>query len=729
MSSTKTSPHVRHLWNDHDVEALDGLGRLVYRSNQLGADQRVTNTGGGNTSSKIDEVDPLTGKKTRVLWVKGSGGDLRTAGRGNFASLDLDRLEALKDVYASRPERGIKTEAEDEMVDLYRHCVFGLNPRASSIDTPLHAFVPARHVDHTHPNAVIAIAASVNGEEIGREVFGEDVPWLPWMRPGFELGLALEELCRTHPDARGAIMGQHGLINWADDDRACYDLTLELIDRAATYLAEHDRGDDTFGGFRVEPLDEAGRRKVMIELLPWLRGRVSNRRRMVATVQDDPAMLRFVSSMDAERLAALGTSCPDHFLRTKIRPLLVDWDPHRDDVAALKERLDVGLASYVADYQEYYESCRHADSPALRPPEPTVVLIPGVGMFAWGASKSESRVTAEFYRCAVEVMRGAESIGGYRALPRQEAFDIEYWRLEEAKLQRMPRPRPFAGRVVAVVGAGSGIGRETAKTIINEDATVVCLDLAATSAKSTAEEIESIKGAGIGVAGSGISGCGPAIGLAADATSRSSMRSAIEEAILAYGGIDDLVFTAGLFPSPGADGRVSDEDFSRTLEVNMHAPAIAAEEVARIVNESELDGTMVFTTSVNGVVAKKGSVAYDASKAGANHLVRSLAVSFAPNIRVNAVAPATVIEGSTMFPRPRVMASLAKYDIPFEESMSDEELVERLGRFYAERTLLKTTISPADQVAAIRWMLGPESSRTTGQLLHVDGGLADALVR
>ena len=724
-----TSPHVRHLWNDADLTGLDGVDRLVYRSNRLGDDQRVTNTGGGNTSSKLEDRDPVTGRAVQVLWVKGSGGDLRTSGRANFASLDMERLESLKALYASRPETGIKTLAEDEMVERYRDCVFALNPRASSIDTPLHAFVPFRHVDHTHPNAVIAIAASVRGEEAGREIYGAEVPWLPWMRPGFELGLALEKLCADHPDAGGAIMGQHGLINWHDDDKACYERTLAYIDRAACYLADHDRGSETFGGRLVSPVDDEKRRRVLVGLLPWLRGRVSTRRRMIATVQCDAAMLEFVGSADAARLAALGTSCPDHFLRTKIRPLLVDWDPHRDDAAALRERLDAGLASYVADYAAYYEACRHSDSPAMRPPEPTVILIPGIGMVAFGSSKSESRTTAEFYRCAVEVMRGAEAIGGYRALPAQEAFDIEYWRLEEAKLQRMPAPKPFAGRVVLVAGAGSGIGRETATTIVEDDAAVVCLDLDGDRAVETAALIEATRGSGIGVAGSGISGCGPAIGLSADATDRDAVRAAFEDAILAYGGVDDLVVTAGLFPSPGPDGTITDAQFDHTFAVNVHAPAILAEEVASMVQDAGLDGSMVVTTSVNAIVAKKGSSAYDASKAAANHLVRSLAVTFAPSIRVNAVAPATVIEGSTMFPRPRVIASLRKYAIEFDESMSDAELVDRLGRFYADRTLLKATIRPRDQVAAIRFLLGPEAGRTTGQILHVDGGLTDAFVR
>lgn len=728
--STNTEPsHVSHLWVDNDVTDMDGLDRLVYRSNRLGDDQRITNTGGGNTSSKLVEKDPMTGADIEVLWVKGSGGDLRTSGRANFASLRMDDLRQLKAVYASRPVTGIKSEAEDGMVDLYRECVHALNPRASSIDTPLHAFVPARHVDHTHPNAVIAIAACVRGEEVTREVYGDDVPWLPWMRPGFELGLALEQLCNDHPEAIGAVMGQHGLINWADDDRVCYDRSLELIERAAQYLQDHDRGDETFGGQRLEPLDVAARRSIFVDILPWLRGRVSTQRRMIGTIQDDEAMLRFVSSVDAERLAELGTSCPDHFLRTKIQPLFVDWNPHSEDTGILREKLDAGLAEYVESYTEYYESCKHADSPAMRPPEPTVVLIPGVGMVSWGASKSESRVTAEFYRCAVEVMRGAESIGGYQALPRQEAFDIEYWRLEEAKLQRMPKPKPFAGHVVVVAGAGSGIGRETATALVDDDASVVCMDIDQGLAAEASSAIDEAKGVGIGVAGSGISGCGSAIALQADATDRHAVRSALEDAILAYGGVDELVITAGLFPSPGPDGVVTDEDFARTLHVNVQAPAILSEEFARIVNAQEMNGAIVLTTSANAIVAKKGSIAYDASKSAANHLVRSLAVTLAPHIRVNAVAPATVIEGSTMFPRERVIASLQKYNLAYDESMTDSELVSRLGQFYAERNLLKVTIAPADQYEAIRWLLGPESAKTTGQVIHVDGGLADGFLR
>jgi rhamnulose-1-phosphate aldolase/alcohol dehydrogenase len=720
---------VSRTWNDADAAKLDPVGLLVYRSNRLGDDQRVTNTGGGNTSSKVMEKDPLTGKPEQVLWVKGSGGDLRTAGREFFASLSMAKIEQLKSVYAARTPNGIKTQAEDDMVDLYRHCTWNLNPRATSIDTPLHAFVPRAHVDHTHPNALIAIAASVRGPEVMREVFGTELEWLPWMRPGFELGLALEKLCKDHPNAVGAIMGQHGLINWADDPRECYDLTLSLISRAAEYLAAHDRGAKTFGGQKVAHASDDARRALLVKFLPFLRGKVSTRRRMVGTVQHDAAMLEFVSSHDAARLAELGTSCPDHFLRTKIKPLFIEFDPGTEDFAALCAKTEAGLAQYVKDYTAYYEACKHADSPAMRAPEPTVILIPGIGMIAWGSSKSESRTTAEFYRCAVEVMKGAESIGGYRALPRQEAFDIEYWRLEEAKLQRMPKPKPLAGHVSVIVGAGSGIGRVTGAHFTADDACVACVDLDPKSAESATKDLEKSVGTGIGVAGSGISACGPAIALSCDATDRAAVRRMLEDVTLAYGGIDELVVTAGLFPTPGPDGKTSDSDFMRAMQVNVLAPAVLVEEAAAIMSVQKLPCSAVVTTSVNAVVAKKGSSAYDASKAAANHLVRSLAVTFAPFVRVNAVAPATVIEGSTMFPRARVIASLKKYAIAHDESMTDAELIACLGRFYADRTLLKTVITPRDQAAAIRFFAGPESSRTTGQVLHVDGGLADAFVR
>ena len=459
---TGTYRHVDDLWDDDQASQLDPLGRLVYRSNLLGSDGRITNTGGGNTSAKLRETDPLSGDPVDVLWVKGSGGDLRTATREHFASLYMDRLLALQSHYAHAPQRGPKTPIEDAIVGLYSHCTFNLNPRPSSIDTPLHGFVPYRHVDHTHPNAVIALAAAKNSERLTREIYGDEVVWTSWQRPGFDLGLKLADICRKHPHAKGVILGGHGLINWADDDKACYRLTLDLIERAARFIEARDRGAQTFGGPEYEPLAPSRRQALLVEILPWLRGQLSQRRRVVGTVQTDDALLRFVNSHDAPRLAALGTSCPDHFLRTKIKPLYVAWDPHSGDVAALKQLLQAGLEQYRADYIAYYEQHRRADSPPMRDPNPTVILIPGLGMIAWGKDKSESRVTAEFYNCAVEVMRGAEAIDQYTALPLQEAFDIEYWLLEEAKLKRMPPEKELARQVIAVVGAASGIGRAVA---------------------------------------------------------------------------------------------------------------------------------------------------------------------------------------------------------------------------------------------------------------------------
>jgi len=721
--------HVRYGWDDAYADGLDPVGRLVYRSNLLGADGRITNTGGGNTSSKITMADPLSGDEAQVLWVKGSGGDLRTAKRDNFSSLYMDKLRGLQAHYHHAPERGPKTPIEDAIVGLYGHCTFNLNPRPSSIDTPLHAFVPYRHVDHMHPNAVIAIAAAAHAEQLTREIYGDEVVWTPWQRPGFDLGLKLEQIVRDHPRAKGAILGGHGLINWADDDRECYALTLELIERAARYIEARDKGEATFGGQKYRALDEARRHAIFAAILPWLRGRVGHTKRVVGTMQEDDAILRFVNSHDAPRLVALGTSCPDHFLRTKIKPLYVEWDPQSGDIAALKGTLDEGLEAYRADYAAYYDAHKHADSPAMRDPNPTVILIPGLGMITWGKDKSESRVTAEFYNCAVEVMRGAEAVDAYTALPPQEAFDIEYWLLEEAKLQRMPAEKELARRIIAVVGGGSGIGREAAQRVAGEGAHVACADRDAEGAQATVTTITDRHGVGIGVAGSGISGCGPAVGLTADITDRASIRAMLEQVVLAYGGLDAVAVTAGVFVSPDTAGRIPDERWAHTFAVNVTGLYLVAEEAARIWREQGLPASLVLTTSVNAVVAKKGSMAYDTSKAAANHLVRELATELAPLVRVNGVAPATVVEGSAMFPRERVIASLAKYGLAYAEDEPTEVLTEKLAQFYADRTLLGSPITPADQAEAIFLLLGERLRQTTGQIVTVDGGLGDAFLR
>jgi rhamnulose-1-phosphate aldolase/alcohol dehydrogenase len=721
--------YVNYLWDDAYAATLDPVERLVYRSNILGDDQRITNTGGGNTSSKITQTDPLTGEAVEIMYVKGSGGDLRTSKRANFASLYMDKLMALHGIYNAANEKGVKSAIEDQMVEMYPHCVYNLNPRASSIDTPLHAFIPYAHVDHTHPNAVIAIAACSEGKALTQEIYGDAVAWVDWQRPGFDLGLILQETIKANPGIKGIILGAHGLINWADDDKACYELSLTLIEKAARYLEAHDKGDATFGGANYQTLSDSERDAILFEILPKLRGMISQQNRFIGTIQADEPIWRFVNNHDARRLSELGTSCPDHFLRTKIKPLYVDWNPQAEDSAALLSKLTVGLEHYRKDYAAYYDACKRPDSPDMRDPNPTVMLIPGIGMIAWGKNKSESRVTAEFYNNAVAVMRGAESVGAYVALPRQEAFDIEYWLLEEAKLRRMPPEASLARNVVVIVGAGSGIGKEAALRVAKDGAHVVSVDLSQDAAQATADELTGIYGIGIGVAGTGLSGCGPAIGLSADITKRDSVRAMLQQTLLAYGGVDNVIVTAGVFVPPDTTGHISDDKFRFTFDVNVLGGYIVADEARAIWEAQNLRGTLVLTTSVNAAVSKKGSVAYDTSKAAANHLVRELAVELSPLVRVNGLAPATVVEGSAMFPRDRVISSLSKYDIVYSDDEDTETLRSKLANFYAQRTLTKQPITPEDQ-AEVAYLLSTDAfSKTTGQIFSVDGGLHEAFLR
>ena len=529
------------------------------------------------------------------------------------------------------------------------------------------------------------------------------------------------------------MMGQHGFISWADDDKECYLATLAYIEQASQYIETkyQAKGGDAkaFGGAKYQSLASEERSKIFSAVLPWLRGQVSQQKRFVGTVQDDEKILRYVNSKDAARLSELGTSCPDHFLRTKIKPLFVDWNPQSGDVASLKKKLADGLVQYRKDYATYYNKCKRANSPAMRDPNPTVILIPGCGMIAWGKDKSESRVTAEFYNCAVEVMRGAEAIDKYIALPQQEAFDIEYWLLEEAKLKRMPAEKELARQVIVVIGAGSGIGKETAHRLVKEGAHIVCVDLNADAAKATAKEITDKYGVGIGVAGTGLSNCGPAIGLAANITDRASIRKMLDEVALAYGGFDSICVTAGIFVPSDTTGHIPDDKWALTFSINVTGSYFVADEAFKTWKEQGLRGNLVLTTSANAAVAKKGSVAYDVSKAAGNHLVRELAIELAPLVRVNGVAPATVVQGSAMFPRDRVIGSLAKYNIPYKDDEATDSLVTKLAQFYADRTLTKSPITPADQAEAYFLLVTKRLSKTTGQVITVDGGLHEAFLR
>ena len=694
--------HVPNRW-DNASAPQDLVDLLVYASNLLGSDSRITNFGGGNTSSKLPMVDPLTGDSVEVLRVKGSGGDLGSAKRAGFASLYQSKVLGLE-------ARVLATGMpEDEVVPLYAQSSFNLNPAAPSIDTPLHAYVPFAAVSHMHSDAVIAIAASENGEQLTAEVYGGEMGWLPWKRPGFDLGIMLRDLIRDNPGINSAMMGSHGFICWADDWEACYALTLRLINRAVDYIAEKTTADHAFGPIVRER--HADPQSVLASLLPKLRGKVAFQgQRLIANVNTSEPVLDFLAREKSDALAHLGTSCPDHFLRTKIRPLVLPADA--DDAT-----LDATLAEFRAGYEAYYERCKHADSPALRNPNPSVVLIPGVGMISFNKNAKEARVTGEFYRNAIEVMRGAETISRYTALPEQEAFNIEYWLLEEAKLKRQPPEKELARKIALVIGAGPGIGLSVCERLLAQDATIIVADLNATLAESAATTLR----AKFGTDNVGWT--------TLDITNRESVQKALREVVLQYGGLDILINLAAVFFPPDTHGRLDDARWLKTYEINLIGSYVVADEAAQLMKAQGLPGSIVLISSANAVVAKKGSVAYDTSKAAANHLVRELAVEYSPLVRVNAVAPATVVSGSQMFPRDRVISSLAKYDIPFDESLNDEELRDRLAQFYAQRTLLKQAVTPAKVADAVYLLASDRLSQTTGQVIAVDAGLADAFLR
>jgi rhamnose utilization protein RhaD (predicted bifunctional aldolase and dehydrogenase)/NAD(P)-dependent dehydrogenase (short-subunit alcohol dehydrogenase family) len=738
MHEIKETTYLKDLWNEDRARELGGnqLALLRYRSNLLGADLRITNFGGGNTSSKIELPDPFTGQGTRVLAVKGSGGDIGSITESGFALLYLDRLEHLKKLY-----RGEKYE--DEMVGYYPLSAFGENRVAASIDTPLHAFLPYSNVDHLHPDWAIALAASANGrrklEEFNRE-FDRKIAWVPWQRPGFELALLIEKVVKDNPGAEGLILGGHGLFTWGMTQRECYLNSVRTIDQMGEFIQRHqEKKGSTFGGLENAPVQD--RRNMAVQILSALRGAVSSNRRVVAHYTDDEDALTFAGSKWGKELSALGTSCPDHFLRTRVCPWFVEWNPEKEEVEALKARIQKDVTEYRETYKKYYEQWATPDSPKLRDSNPSVVVIPGIGLFGFGKNKKEARITTEFFINAIHVMAGANALEdgeaghplpqartedqskqftqfhNYVALPRSEAFRIEYWALEEAKLQRMPAEAEFSRKIALIIGGASGIGREVALLLGRRGAHVVVADFDLEGASRTSSEVGKLSSEEFVAA------------TAVDLSSSESLSDAIRFTVSKFGGVDIIVNTAAIYPVPGADGELSEAQWAKTFLVNVTGNYLLARQTDSLFKEQNLPAAMVLTSSANAVVPKKGSEAYDTSKAALSHLIRELAVELSPHVRVNGIAPATVVAGSTMFPRDRVIQSLQKYKIGFSESESTEELRDKLAGFYAQRTLTKRPILPQDCAAAIVWLAGDQSGKTTGHVIPVDGGLSEAYLR
>ena len=739
MQATSELTHLKDLWDEKQAAALTGnqLALLQYRSNLLGADLRITNFGGGNTSSKLELPDPFTGQPTRVLAVKGSGGDLGSIKESGFALVSLDRLEQLKSLYQGESH-------EDEMVSYYPISAHGQNRVAASIDTPLHAFIPYPHVDHLHPDWAIAIAASANGkkklDEFNRK-FGRKIVWLHWQRPGFELALHLEKAVRDNSGCDGVLLGSHGLFTWGNTQRECYLNSIRAIDQMGEFIGAHQaKSGPLFGGLDYPALPD--RHEIAIQILPTLRGIMSSNRRVIAHYTDHEDVLNFAGSKWAQELGKLGTSCPDHFLRTRICPLLVEWKPGAESVDTLRMRINERASQYRDEYAAYYKDWATADSPKLRDSNPSVVLIPGLGLFGFGKNKKEARITTEFFINAIHVMAGANALDegavehpypqarhpekshqfasykNYVALPRSEAFRIEYWALEEAKLQRMPAEAEFSRKILVVVGGGSGIGREVALLLARKGAHLVVADMNAEAAEAVSKEAAALSSA------DAVSHVSLNIGLS------ESIDAAVRHAVLHFGGIDGIVNTAAIFPVGSGDkGQLTEGQWNTTFLVNVTGNYLLAREAGWVLRDQKLPATLVLTSSANAVVPKSGSEAYDISKTALNHLIRELAVGLGPLVRVNGIAPATVVAGSTMFPRDRVMQSLTKYKIPFAETDSTEELRTKLADFYAQRTITRRPILPQDCANAIVWLAGEESAKTTGHVIPVDGGLPEAFLR
>jgi rhamnulose-1-phosphate aldolase/alcohol dehydrogenase len=704
-TATKKFKHVSYLWDESKAAAMAGdeVALLIYRSNLLGADLRLTNYGGGNTSCKAMAKDPLTGREKEILWVKGSGGDLGTLKRGGLAALYVDRLLSLKNVY-----RGL--EHEDEMVELFNHCIYDLSSKAPSIDTPLHGFLPFAHIDHLHPDAAIAIAAAKDGEAITRNLFDGKIGWVPWQRPGFDLGLKLRQCLDDNPGIRGIMLGSHGLFTWGDTAYESYINTLEVIERCAQYLEDHTgKKGPVFGGTRLKALPKETRLGKAAGLAPLLRGFCSSRMRMVGHFTDDERVLEFIDSNDLARLAPMGTSCPDHFLRTKISPLVLDLSPDQDlgEAGTLKEKLAPQFESYRKMYEHYYDSCKHPNSPAMRDPNPVVILYPGIGMFTFSKDKQTARVAAEFYINAINVMKGSEAISSYTSLPRQEAFDIEYWLLEEAKLQRMPKPKALSGRIALVTGSAGGIGKAIAKKFADEGACVIINDNDEKRLESARAEFQQQYGKDV------------FIGELLDVTQGTDIRKVYRAAALAFGGVDIVVNCAGLSISKPIQDH-TEKDWDLLYDVLVKGQFMVTQAGVETMRKQSIGGDILNIVSKNALVSGPNNAGYGSAKAAQLHLSRLNAAELGPDkIRVNVINPDAVISDSKIWEGAWAEGRAKAYGVTVQE----------LPAYYAKRTLLNEIILPEDIANACLAFVGGLMNKSTGNVLNVDGGVAMAFVR
>ena len=687
-------------WDDARAKTMTEAEKLLYRSNLLGSDKRITNYGGGNTSAKVMEPDLLTKQDVEVLWVKGSGGDVGSIKMDGFATLYMDKLRALKDIY-----RGV--EFEDEMVGYLPHCTWNLNPRAASIDTPLHAYVPKKHVDHMHPDAIIAIAASANSKKLTQKIFGDDIGWLPWKRPGFELGLWLEKFCLENPEAKGVVLESHGLFTWADDAKECYELTLEIIQKAMDWFSAESKDTPAFGGAIHRSLNAEERRNIASRLMPEIRGMISGAHHMVGHFDDQDAVLKFVNSKNMLDLAALGTSCPDHFLRTKIRPLVVNFDPAANNIDEVLAGLPQQVEEYRKDYAAYYERCKHDNSPALRDPNAIVYLVPGVGMLTFAKDKATARISSEFYVNAINVMRGSSAVSTYCGLPEQEAFDIEYWLLEEAKLQRMPKPKSLAGRVAFITGGAGGIGCATAVRYLQEGACVMLADIAEDALATTKDEL--IKTFGADVVRSVIM----------NVTDESAVHSALAQTTVEFGGIDILVSNAGIASSAPVE-ETTLELWNKNMSILSTGYFLVSRETFKILRRQNIGGSVVFVASKNGLAASPNASAYCTAKASEIHLARCLALEGAEaGIRVNVVNPDAVLRGSRIWEGEWLEQRAGTYG-------TDKDGLEEM---YRNRSILKRSVLPEDIAEAAYFFASEASAKSTGNIINVDAGNVQSFTR